>query len=518
MLYQTLSNAIILFLRRYHVHGFLRGLAIGIGALVVGAQALAAPADGCGNRAKEGFGDRFIDVYKEHLDWNGSDPNAPEAKYRGVPPAVSNPPFPYSTWPIGGSESIGYENMLGGPLMDTLYCGPDGQALKDSRFTMYGWIEPGVNISSSHSSYNYSSGTGGNWPAAYSYQPNYVQVDQVAFYLERTPDEVQTDHIDWGFRLANLWGTDYKYTFSRDILSSQYLNNAHVYGYDPVMAYGELYVPNVADGLNIRVGRYISVPDIEAQLAPNNLTYSHSLLYSYDPYTQTGIVGTFKLNKNWTAQLEVSGGNDIAPWDSADRKFTPAVCVQWTSDSGKDSIYPCINGANDAKFAWNNLQHEVVTWYHKFNDKWNMATETWYMYEKDTPNVNNPNGAAQLAAQFPFRFGAPFGAQCGSEMVTCTSHEWAIVNYINYQIGPRDYVSWRTDFFNDNTGQRTGFKTKYSEYTLSYNHWIGDVITIRPELRFDRAYNVDAYNNPSGVAGQGSNNQWMFAVDAIFHF
>jgi hypothetical protein len=28
--------------------------------------------------------------------------------------------------------------------------------------------------------------------------------------------------------------------------------------------------------MDIRVGRYISLPDIEAQLAPNNYTYSHS--------------------------------------------------------------------------------------------------------------------------------------------------------------------------------------------------------------------------------------------------
>ena len=49
------------------------------------------------------------------------------------------------------------------------------------------------------------------------------------------------------------------------------------------MEYFNLYIPRVADGLNIRIGCYISVPDIEAQLAVNNYTYSHSLLFSYDP-------------------------------------------------------------------------------------------------------------------------------------------------------------------------------------------------------------------------------------------
>jgi len=58
------------------------------------------------------------------------------------------------------------------------------------------------------------------------------------------------------------------------------------------MVYGEIYVPSVAQGLEIRVGRYISLPDIEAQLAPNNYTYSHSMTYSLDNYTNTGLIST----------------------------------------------------------------------------------------------------------------------------------------------------------------------------------------------------------------------------------
>ena len=86
--------------------------------------------------------------------------------------------------------------------MDAIYCGPNGKAWKDSRFTIYGWIEPGGNISTSNLGFNKLSGTGGNYPAAYSYQPNTIQLDQAALYFERTPDEIQRDHFDWGFRVA----------------------------------------------------------------------------------------------------------------------------------------------------------------------------------------------------------------------------------------------------------------------------------------------------------------------------
>jgi uroporphyrinogen-III decarboxylase len=129
-----------------------------------------------------------------------------------------------------------------------------------------------------------SSGTGGNYPAAYNVYPNSIQLDQAALYVERVPDTVQTKHADYGFRVANFYGSNYRYTYSNKVFSQQALRDHKMYGYDPVMFYGDVYVPKVAQGMNIRVGRYISIPDIEAQLAPNNYTYSHSLLYSYDPY------------------------------------------------------------------------------------------------------------------------------------------------------------------------------------------------------------------------------------------
>lgn len=481
-----------------------------------------ASAEGCVQGSQnEGFWERLGQSYRTHLQWNGGDPGAPPARVVGgaeVP--ESNPPWPYSTWPIGGSQVIGVENMYYSALMDALYCGRGGEGLKDSRFTVYGWIEPGANVSTSHTRFNFQTGTGGNYPAAYSYEPNTVQLDQAALYLERTPDEVQFDHFDWGFRFTGLYGTDYKYTFSNDILSNQYTNSEKPYGFDPVMYYVDLWFPHIAAGENVRIGRYISIPDIEAQLAPNNLTYSHSLLYTYDPYTQNGIVSTTKLNRNWLVQAELSAGNDIGPWVKSERHLTAAACVNWTSDSGRDSLYPCMNGLNDSRWGWNNVQHAVFTWYHKFDAKWHTATEIWYMWQSHTPNVNNPSGAAYIAERYSYlAIGAPSGAQCSNPAVQfCYSYEWAVVNYLNYQMGPRDILVFRSDYLNDARGQRTGFKTRYYEFDLGYTHWMGDVIELRPEIRFEHAQEAQAYDNPTASPDGGRHSQAMIAADAILHF
>jgi hypothetical protein len=285
------------------------------------------------------------------------------------------------------------------------------------------------------------------------------------------------------------------------------------------MYYMDFWFPQIAAGENVRIGRYISIPDIEAQLAANNLTYSHSLLYSFDPYTQTGIVSTTKLNKTWQVQAELNSGNDVAPWIKSERHLTPAACVVWTSDSGKDNLYPCMNGLNDGNWRWNDVQHAVVTWYHKFDSHWHMDTESWYMWESHTPNVNNSAGLAIIGQRYSYvNAGAPSGAQCSPGVMYCYSYEWALVNCINYQFGPRDIVVWRGDYLNDATGQRTGFKTRYMEFDLSYTHWVGDSIELRPELRFDHARNAEAYDNPSAMPGAGRHSQAMIAADAIFHF
>lgn len=480
-----------------------------------------APIEGCAKGSEnQGFYTRLKASYKSHLEWDGGDPNAPPAVVVGgaeVP--ESNPPWPYATWNVGGSQAIGVENMYYNAFMDALYCGKGGQKLKDSRFTIYGWLEPGANLTTSNKRFNYSTGTGGNYPAAYSFEPNTTQLDQFALYFERTADEIQRDHFDWGGRFTALYGTDYKYTFSNGIFSNQYLGEAKQYGFDPVMYYLDFWFPKVADGMNVRVGRYISIPDIEAQLAPNNITYSHSLLYTFDPYTQNGIVATTKFSRNWMLQTELSAGNDVAPWVKSERHLTPALCVVWTSNSGKDSIYPCMNGLNDGNWRWNNIQHAVVTWYHKFNSAWHMDTEIWYLWQSHTPNVNNPEGLAAIGERYPYaKYGAPAGAVCNPGVVYCYSYAYAAVNYINYQIGPRDIVTWRTDFLNDARGQRTGFKTRYYEFDLGYTHWVGDTIELRPELRFEHARDADAYDNPTATLGAGHNSQTMIAVDAIFHF
>jgi hypothetical protein len=63
--------------------------------------------------------------------------------FRGDPAPVNGPPFPFSTWPIGGTVSIGQPWTQAGPLMTALWSGPHGDTWKNSKIQIYGWLNVG---------------------------------------------------------------------------------------------------------------------------------------------------------------------------------------------------------------------------------------------------------------------------------------------------------------------------------------------------------------------------------------
>jgi hypothetical protein len=364
-----------------------------------------------------------------------------------------------------------------------------------SRTKIYGWLEPSLNFSTSSNT---------NAPEANDVYSNRFELSQSVLYIERLPDSVQTTHADWGFHLTALYGTDYRFTTGKGYFSHQWLDLHRQYGFDPSLEYLDIYLPKIGplkNGTNLRIGRFISIPGVEAQLAPNNYIFSHSLLYSIDPFTDTGILATTKINDNWLVQLGLTGGHDVALW-TRDAKPSLTACVSYTTRSVNDNYYICANGINDAKYAFNNLQQYDITWYHKFSKTLHLASETWYMYERGVPRIHGP--ITPETGVNP--------AYCLPAEPRCTAPEYAADTSLQKELSPHSFLSWRLDFLDDKKGQRTGYNTRYAESTVMFGRWIGSTIQLRPEIRFDRAWDRKTYDNGR------THNQLTAATDLIFHF
>jgi hypothetical protein len=448
-----------------------------------------APAAGSSSDCSTNFFGRLAAAYREDANPAPTDPNAPPPARRGLDSPFSSPPFPSAEWQLGGMDyPIGVPNENAQyPLEKALACTGLGRWMQDNRIETYGWINPSMNISSS----NFN-----NYPLSYATRPNRVEFDQFLVRVERLPDTVQTDHIDWGFHFDNLYGYDYHYTTMKGVFSNQLLNNPNpnqpiaanagtagkVYGDDPMIWYAELYIPWVAQGMAITAGRYLSLPDIEAQFAPQNYLLTHSILYTIDAYTNVGILTTTKLNDQWTVQLGLHGGDDSAPWNSSSRLSLQA-CVQWKSLSNNDMLYPCVESYNNKDQTYNNLQEFVLTWGHRFSPNVHMLTEAYRIYVLNAPG-------------YPAGQDAAYGA----------------VNYFNVELNPTNMISIRNEWVNDQVGQRTGYATRYISNTIGLTHWMTPDIELRPELRYEHSLDVAAYD-----AGKKS-HQATALFDVIFHF
>jgi hypothetical protein len=494
-----------------------------------------------------GFLERLMNYYR--LEWGHEkppkDPDAPDARRKWWTDApATTPPYPFVEWPYGGTTLLGVTrpNSIDSPLMVALGNTDFGQWLKADHIQIYGWINGGGNISTN------TVKPGGNFPISYTYTPNRDQLDQAVIYVERLPDTVQTDYVDWGFRISALYGETYRYTTAFGFADNQLHNHDLFNGYDSPMLYGDVFMPQFAQGLLVRFGRFISIPDIEQQLAPNNYMYIHSLTYAFDNFTNTGVIGTLALNRNWMLQFGVTCGTDTMCWNIGARVPNPfpnpvfsdatmpkdpgaqlsyTAGARWQSNSGWDSVYVVENGINNGTWGYNNLQWTGFTWYHRFSPVWHLAWESYLVEQRNVLNITDPLGIIARGG-FPFspangfKFNAPFFAQCSDpNVLTCTARALGTVMYLNRQFSPLDNMTFRAEFFDDMQGQRTGTKTRYVDFGIGWQHWFSPQIEIRPEMDYYRSLDAAAFNgnsNANPVILPNKRDTVIVAADLIWHY
>jgi hypothetical protein len=475
-----------------------------------------------------------------------ADPKAPPSRRPDIPPQPQTvPPMPFTEWPYGGNPAVGaaVPGATDSPLMVATANTSFGKWMANNNIQTYGWIDVGANAST-------STVHGGNAPAAYLYNPNALDLNQLVQYFERVPDEVQKDHNDWGFRISGIYGSDYRYTTSYGLGSYQLIDRNRSNGWDMPMLYVDWYTPFVGNGLNIRVGRFIAVPDIEAQLAPNNYMYTHSMTYTFDNYTTEGILGTYMLNKNLILQAGVITGTEATPdhlyqtlpnlvpnnalYSGTTFKRDPGArlagvaCARYTSDNAYDDFNVCGDGLNNGQYGYNNLQWYGMTYYHKINEQWHFDFELYQEHQKNVPNATNPtvqtiyaDGGTPFSPQY-FPFNAPNMAQCKNpNALTCTSTSTGFAGYLNYSPDALNNFSIRPEIYRDPQGQRTGTATTYHNFAMGWQHWLSPQIEMRPELAYYHA-GVAAFNGnsnalPTAIAANKT-SETILSADFIFHW
>jgi hypothetical protein len=454
---------------------------------------------GCLLRFYKAYYDEFFPSKKEN---GGEEPEKPR---RALPSPWDSPPFP-------GSEYQGYP-LIGVPapdpgsypIMKALYGSNTdfSEWIKNSTITFQGWATAAGNWSTAKDS---------NVPASYWIVPNRYELDQLVFKLERYPDTVQTDHVDWGFRIIALYGLDYRYTTAGGWFSDQLLEHNLLYGWDPTEVYFDVYLPWFLGGTDIRVGRWIACPDIETQYSVDNYFGSHSLLFTVDTYTQTGIMLTQKLNDQWEVQVAVHSGTDMAPWYKGS-VFTGAAGARWVSLDNNDAVYAWLNAINSAEFrhfqqygqplGHDNFNYFVATWEHRCNKDIHTKTEGYYMWERNAEVGGTPSAG-------PVK---PFGGGGGDGvLIPGFTQSYGLLNYTMFAFTRKDYFGVRNEWYKDESGYRLGTRGAYTSHTINLSHYFNDVFIVRPEIGYYRNWENPAFDNGT------KHGIWIYGFDVTLRF
>lgn len=427
--------------------------------------------------------------------------SGPEPARRALPAPWDSPPYPSSEYQ--GSPLVGVPvGTKEYPLMKALGGTWLGDAMKENRIKTYGWV---------NGSYNWSNANNSNQPTSYWIIPKSVVLEQAILKVEREVDTVQTDHVDWGFRITSLYGSNYRYMTSGGWFSHQLLKQNLRYGYDPTEFYADVYIPGIAQGLILRLGRWVATPDIETQFAPDNYMATHSLQFTFDTYTQTGALATLMLNQQWTIQGAVHSGTDMAPWYKGATP-TGMVGIRWVSLDNNDAAYVVLNNVNSAKFrhfeengqpaGHDNFNYVVGTWQHRFTQAVHSKLAAIYMWQRDAVVGGTPIIG-------PFQ---SFGGSGKGMLLPGLSQTYGILNYTMVQVAKRDFITVRNEWWRDDRGMRAGIAGHYSTHAIGLTHQLNDVVMIRPEVGFYRCYTRPAFDLGT------EKNLYLVGADMVFRF
>jgi hypothetical protein len=325
-----------------------------------------------------------------------------------------------------------------------------GVVCDTNRVAIYGWTDM---------SFTASSDANTNLPMGFNYKANDFLLQQNWLRIERTVVTSGTTEPTFGFRSDTILpGSDYLFTTARGLFSSQLTANngkPNLYGIDPIQFYAEAYFPTIAQGMDVKIGRFFAQYGVESNDAVSNALLSHAYTFIYDPFTHTGILTTTKLNAVWSVQAGLVLGSD----DFIDPVDTPTFIgsIKWVRPDQRDSVlFSVIVGCgrfNDDRFFSNPEVFDLV-YTHTINPRLRYSYENLFGFETNVPTIG-------------------------------TAEWFGVLNYLTYDITPRLSTTARLEFFDDVQGERTGFKGLYSVITAGLSIRPRKDVIFRPELRYD---------------------------------
>ncbi len=404
---------------------------------------------------------------------------------------------------------------------------------KNSGIKVGGWINAGATYNANNP------GNGYNGSVTFADRANRFQLNQFNIFLQRTV-VTEGKSFDIGGRFDFMFGTDAIYTQafgvpSFDVNSGQpqergnwdlnlCCSSTRTYGIALPQAYMEAYVP-IGNGLNLKAGHFYSPTGYETVPAPDNFFYTHAYTFNNgEPFTHTGLLGNYPVNKNWSLMGGATTGSATGGWDGGFDKqlgnWGGLGGITWTSDDLRSSIN--ITGT--------------------YGETSTRSNKPWGMYNVVLQHRITPKTHLVLHHVHGYAGGVLLnGAPKNAEWYSINTHlYYDLLNDLSIGIrgewfhdrdGFRVFSPFRVLAATDNRGFSfagnflpTSVPADYYAVTLGMNwkpakrlkiNWKPmQKLNIRPNIRYDRADGIDQSYRPF----DSRKDQFLFSLDATIPF
>jgi hypothetical protein len=160
----------------------------------------------------------------------------------------------------------------------------------EPRFKISGWIDSGITFNPDTPNDNQ------NFGRFFDDRANEPLLNQLVINLERTLAP-QPGEFDWGFKLQFMYGSDARFIHSLGLFDHTAATS--IVQPDLVEAYLNLHFPIISEGgIDVKLGKFVTLEGAETIDPRTNFFYSHTYIFNFGiPFDHTGALATFHANK-----------------------------------------------------------------------------------------------------------------------------------------------------------------------------------------------------------------------------
>ncbi len=256
---------------------------------------------------------------------------------------------------------------------------------------------------------------------------------------------------------------------------------------------------NVSDKLTLTLGNFNTFLGYEVISPAGNFNYSTSYMFSYGPFSHTGLKADYAVSDEWSLMLAVMNPTDVYEQNiqtdvylGGQIGFTPEAGGAWLN-----VIYGHNQGTTAEAEPGTVLQLDLTT-------GWDLS-DAFYLGVNATTKMFNPDADASDNGSFS---GAALYLQYAMSDMASLGFRGEYLSVTNGYLGV-------TNLDADGNGSIV-------DLTLSGNIFLGD-LTLIPEIRMDMAAEVDGAPDGSGYwtkngGTEGTNTLMSVALAAVYSF